>query len=76
MTGERIQADPRLLLQVWGEVERVDPDLAELDEDHDKLRKGGGDPATRSAPSTRPSRRSTLLPPIKAALSWAASADS
>jgi len=35
--GERIQADPKLLLQVWGEVDRVDPDIADLDEDRDTL---------------------------------------
>ena len=34
--GERIQADPGLLLQVWGE-DSVDPDIADLDEDQDKL---------------------------------------
>jgi hypothetical protein len=35
--GERIQANPGLLLQVWGEVDTVDPDIADLDEDQDKL---------------------------------------
>ncbi|MEV8516337.1 hypothetical protein [Dactylosporangium sp. NPDC051484] len=35
--GERMQADPELLLQVWGAVDPVEPDIADLDEDEDKL---------------------------------------
>jgi hypothetical protein len=35
--GERIEADPELLLQIWGAVDRVDPDFADVDEDQDKL---------------------------------------
>lgn len=37
MIGERIRADPALLLQIWGEVNTVDPEIADLDDDQDKL---------------------------------------